>query len=143
MAMKAVIDEAERQDTLDVVVDVCADGPRLKVNGSVVRAKRLLRHVPDLRLTTADATPEPPPGLLRSAARASARERTAELLRGVMARAGVSSCDLAAALDLSARRVEEMRAGARPVALEHVLLVADRLPSVRDALLALLEARSG
>ncbi len=130
--------DATGEDPFDVV----ADGPNLRVQGDLVRAKRLLRgvdgHGTQVRPESSCASAEFPTGL---ALRVHARARVAEILRATMVRAGVSCADVGAALDVSERRVSEMRTGARPLEAAHVLVLCERLPALREQLLALLDTR--
>lgn len=42
---------------------------------------------------------------------------------------GLSDAAIAAAIDEQRQRVTEMREGARPIAVDHLLLLAERLPA--------------
>jgi hypothetical protein len=65
------------------------------------------------------------------------------MLVTLMQIARVTSLDVAAAVDLSDKRVREMCAGQRPVAAEHLLLMWERLPEVRAVLETMLAEMLG
>ena len=121
---------------IDELQTTTGEYPVAAVVHELERAKRLRltgEHVSNVITVLSDATVVSAPGRLRSVPRRRSREGAALIFIELMRVAGVSSGDVAAALDMPAQRIAEMRSGARPVAFEHLLLMLERLPEFGPA----------
>ncbi len=69
-------------------------------------------------------------GQIKSAARRVTRVEAASAFETACFLSRVSDVEIAAALDEPRQRVADMRSGARPIAMEHLVLLARRLPKL-------------
>lgn len=102
-----------------------------QVEGGRARAKHLPLHLSNVGPLVVSATVESAPRRLSSVVRSRGRVGAAALFVELMNIAGVSSAEVAAAIDVVPQRVAQMRSGERAVELGDVLLMAERLDAVR------------
>lgn len=95
-------------------------------------------HAANLSAPAQDTRPGDAPrqvstGQVRSVSRRVTRTEAAAAFDVAAGLCGVSDVEIAAALDEPRQRVADMRRGERPIAMEHLVLIARRLPQLFEA----------